>query len=81
MDQDLFRARYEADRANDLRLTTTHGIDEVMKAQNLPGPGGVGVAAKPGYPTVIVPYAMVPNAPTPAFPETFHANPPPPSLP
>ncbi|HWS70636.1 MAG TPA: amidase family protein, partial [Thermoanaerobaculia bacterium] len=80
MDQDLFRARYEADRANDLRLTATHGIDEVMKAQNLdalffPGPGGAGVAAKPGYPTVIVPYAMVPNAPTPAFPETFHANP------
>ena len=80
MDQDLFRSRYEADRANDLRLTATHGIDEVMKAQNLdalffPGPGGAGVAAKPGYPTVIVPFAMVPNAPTPAFPETFKANP------
>src|SRR5207253_6569473 len=80
MDQDLFRARYEADRANDLRLTATHGIDEVMKSQNLdalffPGPGGAGVAAKPGYPTVIVPYAFVPNAPTPALPETFHANP------
>jgi amidase len=80
MDQDLFRARYEADRANDLRLTATHGIDEVMKAQNLdalffPGPGGAGISAKPGYPTVIVPYAMVPNAPTPPFPETFKANP------
>ncbi|MCU1348007.1 MAG: hypothetical protein JWO56_1037, partial [Acidobacteria bacterium] len=80
MDQDLFRARYESDRANDLRLTATHGIDEVMKAHNLdalffPGPGGAGISAKPGYPTVIVPYAMVPNAPTPAFPESFNAKP------
>jgi amidase len=80
MDQDLFRARYEADRPNDLRLTATQGIDAVMKAQNLdallfPGPGGAGISAKPGYPTVIVPYALVPNAPTPAFPESFHANP------
>jgi amidase len=80
MDQDLFRARYEADRARDIQLAATHGIDEVMKADNLdallfPGPGGAGVAARPGYPTVIVPYAMVPNAPTPAFPEGFTAKP------
>ncbi len=33
------------------------------------------IAAKPGYPTVIVPFAMVPNAPTPAFPEGFEAKP------
>lgn len=80
MDQELFRPRYESDRANDIRLAATHGIDEVMKAQHLdalffPGPGGAGVAARPGYPTVIVPFALVPNAPTPAFPESFHANP------
>jgi amidase len=80
MDQDLFRARYESDRANDIRLTATHGIDEVMKAQNLdallfPGPAGASIAARPGYPTVIVPYALVPNAPTPAFPEGFNAKP------
>jgi amidase len=80
MDQELFRARYESDRANDLRLTATHGIDEVMKAQNLdallfPGPGGASIAARPGYPTVIVPFATIPNAPTPAFPDTFKAKP------
>src|ERR1051326_5050671 len=80
MDQDLFRARYEADRARDIQLAATHGIDEVMNADKLdallfPGPGGAGVAARPGYPTVIVPYAMVPNAPTPAFPEGFNAKP------
>lgn len=80
MDQELFRARYEADRAKDLRLTATHGIDEVMKADNLdallfPGPGSANVAARPGYPTVIVPFGTIPNAPTPAFPEKFDAKP------
>jgi amidase len=80
MDLDLFKARYESDRANDIRLSATHGIDEVMKAQNLdailfPGPSGASIAARPGYPTVIVPWAMVPNAPTTAFPESFKALP------
>jgi amidase len=80
MDLDVFRARYEADRANDVRLSATHGIDEVMKAQNLdallfPGPSGASIAARPGYPTVIVPFATIPNAPTPAFPEGFNAKP------
>ena len=45
-----------------------------MKAKKLdallfPGPGGAAIAAKPGYPTVIVPFGFVPNAPTPPFPE------------
>jgi len=80
MDLDLFKARYEADRAKDIQLTATHGIDEVMKANNLdallfPGSGGANVAARPGYPTVIVPFGTVPNAPTPAFPENFNAKP------
>lgn len=80
MDLELFRARYEADRANDLRLTATHGIDAAMKTHNLdaiffPGPIGASIAARPGYPTVMVPYAMVPNAPTPAFADDFKAKP------
>jgi amidase len=80
MDLEVFKSRYESDRANDIRLTATHGIDEVMKSQNLdailfPGPSGASIAARPGYPTVIVPWAMVPNAPTTAFPETFKALP------
>jgi amidase len=80
MDLDLYRARYEHDRAKDVELTATHGIDEVMKAKQLdallfPGPGSAAVASRPGYPTVIVPWGMIPNAPTPAFPETFKANP------
>jgi amidase len=80
MDLDLFKARYESDRANDIRLSATHGIDEIMKSQNLdailfPGPSGASIAARPGYPTVIVPWAMVPNAPQTAFPESFKALP------
>jgi len=39
------------------------------------GTGSAGIASKPGYPTVIVPWAMVPNAPTTAFPESFKAMP------
>jgi amidase len=80
MDVDKDRARYEADRAKDIRLGGTHGIDEVMKAERLdailfPGANGAAIAAKPGYPTVIVPFAMVPNAPTPPFPAGFDAKP------
>ncbi len=80
MDLETFKSRYESDRARDILLAGTHGIDEAMKANNLdallfPGPGSASIAAKPGYPTVLVPFAMVPNAPTTAFPETFHANP------
>jgi amidase len=80
MDLARDRTRYEADRARDLHLAAAHGIDEVMKAQKLdallfPAASGAAIAAKPGYPTVIVPFAMVPNAPTPAFPAGFTANP------
>ena len=61
------RARYEADRAKDIALAATHGIDEVMHANRLdallfPGSNGSALAARPGYPSIIVPFAMVPNA-------------------
>jgi amidase len=80
MDLQADRARYESDRARDLALAGTQGIDAVMKANNLdailfPGASGASIAAKPGYPTVIVPFGMVPNAPTPPFPEGFNAKP------
>ncbi len=80
MDVERDRARYEADRAKDIRLGGAHGIDEIMKAQRLdalifPGASGAAIAAKPGYPTVIVPHALVANAPTPPFPPGFDAKP------
>src|SRR5215468_1813405 len=76
-------ARYRADREKDLRLSATDGIDATMKKYQLdallfPGPSSAAIAAKPGYPTVIVPFGLAPNAPlAPAapFPETFAAKP------
>ena len=80
MDVEKDKPRYEADRARDIRLGGTHGIDEIMKAERLdavlfPGANGAAIAARPGYPTVIVPYGLVANAPTPAFPAGFDAKP------
>ena len=77
MDLDADRARYEADRKKDLALSREEGIDAVLKANNLdalvfPGVLGAAIAAKAGYPTVIVPFGMVPNAP---MPEGFDAKP------
>lgn len=80
IDLDRDRARYEADRAKDLALTATHGIDAVVARERLdallfPGGSGAGLAARPGYPSVIVPMALVPNAPTVAIPTAFAARP------
>ena len=74
------RARYESDRAKDVRLSATRGIDEIIKSARLdallfPGGTGAAIAAKPGYPTVIVPFGMVPNSAPPAFPPNFDAKP------
>ena len=82
MDVERDRARWQADREKDIRLAATHGIDEALKANKLdallfPGASGAGIAAKPGYPTVIVPFGLVvpvppPNAP---FPDGFKPAP------
>lgn len=61
------RARYEADRARDLLLTQERGIDAVLRGERLdalvfPGVRGADIAARAGYPTVIVPMARVPWA-------------------
>jgi len=80
VDLEKDRPRYEADSAKDIALTTTNGIDAVVKKFQLdalifPASSGAGLSARPGYPTVIVPFAMVPNEPTPPFPEGFNAKP------
>jgi amidase len=80
MDLERDRARYEADRAKDIRLSATHGIDEVMKAQRLdalvfPGGSAAALAARPGYPTVIVPAGFIPNTLTPPPPPGFNPKP------
>ncbi|UCC24723.1 MAG: hypothetical protein JSU98_13450, partial [Gemmatimonadales bacterium] len=76
LDLEADRLRYEEDRARDLFLNGEHGIDEAMQAHDLdallfPGPGSAGIAARPGYPTVIVPFGFVPNDGGPAFPDGF----------
>jgi amidase len=80
IDLDADRARYQADRRKDLLLTARHGIDEVMKARRLdallfPAQNGNGIAARAGYPSVIVPFAVVPNNAPPAYPPGFNPNP------
>lgn len=80
LDLERDRAAYEADRARDLRLNGQHGIDEVMETLELdallfPGPSSAGIAARAGYPTVIVPFGFVPNTFGPDFPEGFEPRP------
>ncbi|MGE3491582.1 MAG: amidase family protein [Vicinamibacterales bacterium] len=82
IDVERDRARWEADRKKDIHLGATHGIDEALQAQQLdallfPGASGAGIAAKPGYPTVIVPFGLVvPVAPASApFPDGFKPAP------
>ncbi len=79
IDLDGDRARYEADRARDLYLNGEHGIDEVMNELELdallfPGPNGASISARPGYPTVIVPFGFL-DIGGPPMPEGFDAKP------
>ncbi|HEY2431995.1 MAG TPA: amidase family protein [Vicinamibacterales bacterium] len=69
IDLDRDRAKYEEDRARDLRVYGARGIDAAIKANHLdallfPGPASAGIASKPGYPTVLVPFGMIPNPAT-----------------
>lgn len=83
MDVERDRERWEADRARDILLAGTDGIDAAMKEHRLdallfPGSSGAAIAARPGYPTVIVPFGMVPNVPfgdSAPFPAGFDPKP------
>jgi len=80
IDLDADRVRYQRDREKDLALSGRDGIDAALRSHELdallfPSNFGAAIAAKPGYPTVIVPFGTVPNAPIPALPEGFNAKP------
>jgi amidase len=80
MDVEADHARYEADLAKGIALAGTQAIDAALKVHNLdallfPGVSGYTIAAIPGYPTVIVPFGLIPNAPSVPFPEGFNAKP------
>src|SRR2546425_4473394 len=73
-------SRYSSDRVKDLNLAGTTGIDATLASGSydallFAGARGADIAARPGYPSVTVPYTFIPNAPTPPFPDGFNAKP------
>ena len=80
MDLAADRARNEADHQKDWRLSRDQGIDGVIKAHKLdailtPGGSGAGLAARAGYPIIVVPFATLPNAGGQAMPAGFNPKP------
>ncbi len=80
MNVETDKARFDADHAKDWKLSRERGIDGVIDAHKLdalltPGGSGAGLAARAGYPIIVVPFGLVPNAPTPTFPAGFDAKP------
>jgi amidase len=80
MDLEADRARNDHDQQKDRRLSRENGIDAVLREHRLdailtPGSSGAGLAARAGYPIIVVPFGMVPNRPTPEFPPDFNARP------
>jgi amidase len=65
MDVAADRVRYETDRRKDILLSATNGLDAVMKANRLdallfPAVSSANIAARTGYPSVTVPWALLP---------------------
>jgi amidase len=83
MDVQADRARYEADRRKDTLLAATNGIDAALKSNRLdallfPGVTSANIGARPGYPTITVPYGFVPvvqGTGSTAFPPGFDPKP------
>jgi amidase len=72
----LTEPQYIRDRANDLRLSQSEGIDASMNKYNLdallfPSDWGSDIAAKAGYPSIIVPAGYIDGVP---FGMTFTAQ-------
>jgi Asp-tRNA(Asn)/Glu-tRNA(Gln) amidotransferase A subunit family amidase len=73
----------DADRRKDILLSATSGIDAALAAHQLdallfPGVNSANIGARPGYPSVTVPYALLPVAQGtsgPAFPPGFTPRP------
>jgi amidase len=80
MNLEADRARNDRDQEKDRRLSRAQGIDAVLRAHKLdaiftPGGSGAGLAARAGYPIIVVPFGTVPNQPGTAFPANFNARP------
>jgi amidase len=66
MDLTADRARNDADVAKDNLLSRANGIDAVLQANHLdailtPAANGADLAARAGYPLIVVPFSFVPN--------------------
>lgn len=69
--------RYQQDRAEDLALSRG-GLDAIYAHYDailFPANRGANIAARAGYPSIVVPGGFVANAPNPPFPPTFVAQP------
>jgi amidase len=80
MNLEADRARNDQDQQKDRRLSRENGIDAVLRQHKLdalftPGSSGAGLAARAGYPIIVVPFGVVPNQPGTAFPANFNARP------
>jgi amidase len=77
------RAQYDADRRKDILLSATRGIEEAVRTHRLdallfPGVSSANIGARPGYPTITVPYALLPvpaGTGANAFPAGFTPRP------
>ena len=54
MDVEADAGRYKADRAKDIALAATHGIDEVMKANHLDAICSLARTARPSPPSPVI---------------------------
>lgn len=64
IDLNADRSRYQADRRKDVLLSATNGIDSALKAHRLdallfPSVASANIGARPGYPTVSVPFTFI----------------------
>jgi amidase len=80
MDIEQDRARYEADRARDIRLAGDLGFKAAIDANRLdallfPGWNVSNLASRPGYPEIVVPIGLVPPGNTGAYPAGFDPKP------
>jgi len=79
------RARYEADRARDVRLAGDRGFKAAIEANHLdallfPGWAISNLASRPGYPEIVVPLGVTPSGPggggsANPFPADFNPKP------
>ncbi len=80
MDLARDKARYDSDRARDVALAGEQGLHAAIAGHRLdalvfPGWNAAGIAARPGFPIIVVPFGTIPNDPPAPFPIGFDPRP------